>query len=123
MTIVPQQYTLHCVSTGTIPTESYSITFYYDDNQQISHSNCANCVRQLLHSSNGTYDHTVTVTWDTQTISSGSFSQSVNGDQLYRCNVQPNNKNHDLTVKGIYLFLHIFNIYILSSRIYSISSY
>ena len=44
-------------------------------------------VRQLLHSSNTTYDNTVNITWDTQTISSGSFSQSVNGDQLYRCNV------------------------------------
>ena len=65
-------------------------------------------VKQLLHSSNDTYDNTVTITWDTENISSGSFSQSVNGDQMYRCNVivfyenefRANRTSH-LTVKGI----------------------
>ena len=53
--------------------------------------------------SNIYYDNTVTITWDTQTISSGSFSQSVNGDQMYRCHVlqYTANRNRYLTVKGI----------------------
>ena len=106
MTVVPQQYTLHCVSTGE---GDYSITLYGND-QQIYSGNCGNgvCVREQLHSSNNTYDNIVNITWDTQTISSGqSFSQSVNGDQMYRCNVirVDANRNRYLTVKGIKLFL------------------
>ena len=105
MTVVPQQYTLHCVTIGF---GSYTITLY-DNNQQIYSGACGNgnCIRQLLHSSNTTYDNTVNITWDTETISSGSFSQSVNGDQMYRCNVHEGdaNRNCYLTVKGIKLFL------------------
>ena len=105
MTIVPQQYTLHCVSTGD---GVYSITLYGND-QQIYNGNCPNgvCVREQLHSSNYTYNITVSITWDTQTISSEqSFSQSVNGDQMYRCNVvHSDSRNHYLTVKGIKLFV------------------
>ena len=105
MTVVPQQYILHCVTTGD---EYYTITLYGND-QQIYSGGCSGvCVKQLLHSSNNTYDNTVNITWDTQTISSGSFSQSVNGDLMYRCNVVAAgnaNRNHYLTVKGIKLFL------------------
>ena len=106
MTVVPQQYTLHCVSTGD---GGYSIRLYGND-QQIYSGGCGNgdCVREQLHSSNYTYDNTVNITWDTQTISSGqSFSQSVNGDQMYRCNVVliDSNRNRYLTVKGIKLLL------------------
>ena len=106
MTVVPQQYTLHCVTIGS---GSYTITLYGND-QQIYSGGCGNgnCIRQLLHSSNNTYDNTINITWDTETISSGSFSQSVNNDdQMYRCNVRQNyaNRNHYLTVKGIKLFL------------------
>ena len=102
MTVVPQQYTLHCVTTGD--NTLYSMTLYSND-QQIYNGNCGNgiCIKYLLHSSNHTLDNTVTITWDTQTISSGSFSQSVNGDQMYRCNVvqYTANRNRYLTVKGI----------------------
>ena len=106
MTVVPQQYTLHCVSTGN---GGYSITLYGND-QQIYSGGCGNgvCVREQLHSSNNTYDNTVNISWDTQTISSGqSFSQSVNGDQIYRCYVGQfgSNRNRYLTVKGIKLLL------------------
>ena len=121
MTVVPQQYTLHCVSTGG----GYIITLYGNDQQIYS---CANegCVREQLHSSNNTYDNTVTITWDTQTISNGqSFSQSVNGDQMYRCSMISGNanRNRNLTMKGIKLFLLLSSIYILSSRIHSFFSY
>ena len=86
MTIVPQQYTLHCVTIGD---GSYTITLY-SNNQQIYSGNCGNenCNRQLLHSSNTTYDNTLNITWDTKTISSkSSCNQFVNDDQLYSCNV------------------------------------
>ena len=101
MTVVPQQYTLHCVTIG----DSYTITLYGND-QQIYSGGCGsgNCIKQLLHSSNGTYDNTVNITWDTKTISSGSScSQSVNGDQMHRCNVflYSSNRNRNLRVKGI----------------------
>ena len=113
MTVVPQQYTLHCVSTGE---GSYSIRLYYGNDQQIYSGNCGNgvCVREQLHSSNNTYDNTVNITWDTQTISSGSVSQSVNGDQMYRCNVvlSYSNRNRNLIIKGIKLFLLLSSIYI-----------
>ena len=126
MTILPQQYTLHCVTIGN---DIYTITLYGND-QQIYNGYCGNgnCIKQLLHSSNTTYDNTVDIIWDTETISSGSFSQSVNDDQMYRCNVIQKGtiRNRYSTVKGIKMiyFLHkyIFNIY-LSSRIYSFSSY
>ena len=124
MTIVPQQYTLHCVSTGD---GEYKVALSSND-QQIYTENCGNrvCVRELLHRSNNTYDNTVNITWDTQTISSGqSFSQSVNGDQMYRCYVRKFDKrNRYLIVKGIYFLLNYFQCnYILSSRIYSFFSY
>ena len=84
--------------------QTYSITLYGND-QQIYSGGCGNgvCAIEQLHSSNTTYDNTVTITWDTQTINSGqSFSQSVNGDQMYRCNVVRHaNRNRYLTVKGI----------------------
>ena len=115
MTVVPQQYTLHCVSTS-ISSGGYTIILYYGNDQQIYSGSCGNgvCVKQLLHSSNNTYDNTVTITWDTQTINSGSFSQSVNGDQMYRCNVvrYDANRNHYLTVEGIKLFLTYLDIII-----------
>ena len=104
MTVVTQQYTLHCVTIGD---SSYTITLY-GNVQQIYSGDCGsgNCIKQLLHSSNTTYDNTVNITWDTETISSGSYSQSVNGDQMYRCNVRRSdaNRNRYLTVKGIKLF-------------------
>ena len=119
MTVVPQQYTLHCVSIGG----GYTITLYGNDQQIYSCEN-EGCVREQLHSSNSIYDNTVTITWDTQTISSGSFSRSVNGDQMYRCSVSSGtDRNRNLTIKGIKLFLLLSSIYILSSRIHSFSSY
>ena len=108
MTVVPQQYTLHCVTIGV---GDYTIRLYYGGNgQQIYIGNCGNvnCIKQLLHSSNTTYDNTVNITWDTKTVNSGSScSQSVNDDQIYRCNVirSDTSRNRYLTVNGIKLFL------------------
>ena len=113
MTVVPQQYTLHCVSTGN---GAYTIILYYGNDQEIYNEwGCSGvCVKDELHSSNNTNDNTFTITWDTQTISGGqSFSQSVNGDQMYRCKVHFYiDRNRYLTVKGIKIISYIiFNIY------------
>ena len=110
MTVVPQQYKLHCVTVGD---GSYGATLYGNE-EEIYATNCENgngdCVRKLLHSSNSTYDNIFNITWDTQTISSGPFTKSVNGDQMYKCHVIRSNINRDqyLTVKGIIIILHIF---------------
>ena len=106
MTVILQQYTLHCVTIGY--NVSY-ITLYYE-HQQVYHGGpLVGYSRELLHSSNGTYDNNVTITWDTKTISSGSFNQSVNDDQMYTCNVYviyenvPRvNRTRYLTIKGMY---------------------
>ena len=63
----------------------------------------------MLHSSNGTYDYTLTVTWNGEIITSGVLSQSNNnGDHVYRfylffgldCCV-PVSRNHIKRVRGI----------------------
>ena len=99
MTVVPQEYTLHCVTTGYY---SYNITLYVD-NQPIYYSGGQqnSISKQLLHSSNDTYDNNVNITWN---------GQSVNGDQMYKCNVFVDNNNEIrvnrtrfLTVKGMYM--------------------
>ena len=101
MTVVPQQYTLHCITTGS--NGPYVVRMYIND-QQIYNENCQNddCNRYLLHSFNNTYDNNVTITWDTETISSGSFNQLTDGDQMYRCNVFESfvSRERFLTVKG-----------------------
>ena len=106
MTVIPQQYTLHCVTIGYF---GYNIRLYYEYQQVYHGGPLVGYSRELLHSSNGTYDNTVTITWDTETISSGSFNQSVNDDQMYTCNVYVIynnvlrvNRTHYLTIKGMY---------------------
>ena len=90
------------------------------NNKRIYSEQCGNghCIRQLLHSSNKTYDNTVNITWDTDKISSGSFEGSksannINGDQIYTCRIKNiTNRIHTLKVKGITLFLTVHIIMI-----------
>lgn len=106
MTVIPQQFTLNCVTVGS---NSYIIALYCGSPQfpQISRSECGdhdsmiNCYQQLVHSSNNTYNNNLTITWDTEIISSGSFNQSCH--QEYRCQVVNGDvdRNIYLTVKGI----------------------
>ena len=114
MTVIPQQYTLHCVTIGW---HRYNITLNHQYEQVYHGGPLVGYSRGLLHSSNGTYDNNVTITWDTETISSGSFSQSVNDDQMYTCNVHPIynntfvpnvNRTRYLTVKGTG-YVHLIN--------------
>ena len=100
ITTLPQQFTLHCITTGD---GIYNVSFNYTNqptniiNIQCP-SDCTNH-RQLLHSSNTTYDNNITLTWDTETITNEtSFSQSSNGDQMYKCHVQSYEVNRESTL-------------------------
>ena len=44
-----------------------------------------NCLGTLLVSSAYIIKYTVNIIWDGMTISSGSISQSITGDQMYQC--------------------------------------
>ena len=103
MTVVPQQCAQYIVLLLVMKAFIVSDCMVMINKYIVGAVESGVCVKQLLHSSNTTYDNTVTITWDTQTINSGSFSQSVNGDQMYRCNVvrYDANRNRYLTVKGI----------------------
>ena len=101
ITTLPQQFTLHCITTGD---GYYTISFNHNDqptnitNIKCPSGNCNNH-RQLLHSSNTTYDNNITLTWDTETITNEtSFSQSSNGDQMYKCHVQSYEVNRESTL-------------------------
>ena len=106
ITTFPQQLTLHCITIGD---GVYTVSFNYNDQppnianiQCPSGSDCNNH-RQLLHSSNTTYDNNITLTWDTETITyETSFNQSSNGDQMYKCHLQSYKVNRESTliVKG-----------------------
>ena len=109
MTVYPQEYTLHCVKIG--------FNFFYNFEMRLGGSTVAKaseCAyilspcsgRVLLQDYSRTYDHIVTISWDGQTITSGSsFSQSNTGDQTFQCNMWVNDQPHRLrneTIKGMY---------------------
>ena len=104
MTVVPQQYMLHCVYSGFY----YTFKWYYDNtelnctSQQYGYS-CNIGGVQTLYSSNNTNFHTLTVTCYAE-INSGIFSQSNNnGDHVHRCYVRVvETINRYLTVTGKY---------------------
>ena len=90
MTVYPQEYTLHCVKVGH---HTYNFEMRLGDSTVTSASGCTNTLsscsgRVLLQEYSNKYDHTVTISWDGQTITSGSlFSQSNTGDQTFQCNM------------------------------------
>ena len=95
MTVYPQKYTLHCVKTGH---PDYNFEMRLGGSTVTSASECTNTLsscsgRVLLQDYSNTYDHTVTISWDGQTITSGSsFSQSNTGGQTFQCNMWVNNQ-------------------------------
>ena len=89
MTVYPQRYTLHCVKVGHNP---YNFEIKFASTTVTSTTNCADVLsscsgRVLLQDYSNTYDHTVTISWDGQTITSSgsSFNQSNTGDQMFQC--------------------------------------
>ena len=118
VTILPQQYTLHAIRTVAI-TFTNAADWYYEsgtDSTELTSSSCSgqsgySCTignGVTVHSSNGTIDYTLTVTWNGENITSGVFSRSNNnGDHVYRVNLnvgrsdlQPVNRNRYHTVTG-----------------------
>ena len=104
MTVFPQEYTLHCVKTGH---PNYNLEMRLGGSIVISASGCtdSSCTdRVLLQDYSKTYDHTVTISWDGQTITKGSsFSQSNTGEQTFHCNMWVNYQPRRLrneTIKG-----------------------
>ena len=105
MTVYPQEYTLHCVKTGF---PNYNLEMRLGGLTVTSASGCTNALsscsgRQKLQVYSNTYDHTVTISWDEQTISGGSINQENAGDQHYQCEVEVTSqpiRTRNLTVKG-----------------------
>ena len=107
MTVYPQEYTLHCVKIGD---RNYNFEMRLGGSTVTSASGCIDTLsscsgRVLLQDYSNTYDHTVTISWDGQKITSGSsFSQSNTGDQTFQCNMWVNDQPRrlrDETIKGI----------------------
>ena len=121
MTVYPQKYTLHCIKIGS---NHYNFEMMLGDSTVTSASGCTDTLsscsgRVELQDYSNTYDHTVTISWDGQKITSGSsFNQSNTGDQTFQCNMwvtggQPH-RLRDETIKGIvsiyyidYYFCHL----------------
>ena len=121
MTVVPQQYRLHCVYSGFF----YQFKWYYENTEFNCGSpqngyNCNIGGVQTLYSGNSTKFCTLTVKWDAEEISNGIFSQSnSNGDHVHRCCVSPLEitRNRYLTVTGkyFYYYRYIMSYVILSA--------
>ena len=114
MTVVPQQYRLHCVYSGFFK----QFKWFYDNtelqcgSQQNGYS-CDIGGIQTLYSVNSTKFRTFTVTWYADKISSGVFSQSNNnGDHVHRCYVRVDEiiRNRYLTVTGKYFYYYSYMI-------------
>ena len=104
MTVYPQEYTLHCVKTG--------YQYYYDYHISINanmtvtrqvqcYSGCSGS--QLLNWNSHTYDHIVNISWDGETMTSGSVNHSVSGDQHYQCELEVSNqpiRRHSVAIQG-----------------------
>ena len=123
MTVYPQEYTLHCVKTGY---PDYNFEMRLGGSTVTSASGCTDTLsscsgRVLLQGYSRTYDHTVTISWDGQTITSGSsFNQSDTGDQTFQCNMWVNGQPRRLrnaTIKGkiLNIDMHYFFFLVPSS--------
>ena len=107
MTVYPQKYTLHCIKIGH---PKYNFEMRLGGSIVTSASGCTDSLstcsdRVLLQEYSKTYDHTVTISWDGQTITNGSsFNQPNTGDQTFQCIMWANGEPPRLrnrTIKGI----------------------
>ena len=112
MTVVPQQYRLHCVYSGFFQ----KFKWFYDNtelqcgSQQNGYS-CNIGGVQTLYYGNSTKFRTLTVTWYAEDINSGIFSQSNNnGDHVHRCYVKFHEiiRNRYLAVTGKYFYYYSY---------------
>ena len=91
--------------------------------------NCSIGSGVLINQNNGSYNYTLAVTWNGETITSGVLSQSNNnGDHKYRfylCynNVIERNRYHIVTGMCSCMLKHMMASIFLSSKICSLYSY
>ena len=115
MTVVPQQYILHCVYSGFYR----EFRWYYDNTElncgslQDGFSCDINPTPNQNHNNPKTIRSlfTFTVTWYGEEISSGIFSQSNNnGDHVHRCYAKVHEivRNRLLTVTGKYFYYYSY---------------
>ena len=107
MTVYPQEYKLNCTKIGY---HTYSISMSIIDSTALAdYTGCidqnSKCPGTVLVSSTNTVRYTVTITWDGMNVSSGSISQTTNGDQIYQCRVADHpgsvaNRTRTLIIKG-----------------------
>ena len=113
MTVVPQQYTLHCVYSGF-----YRVFKWYNNNTELNCTlpqNGFSCDINPTPIQNFNNPVTIrslftfTVTWYAEEINSGILSQSNNnGDHVHRCYVRTVEikRNRYLTVTGKYFYYY-----------------
>uniref|UniRef100_A0A1X7SW79 Fibronectin type-III domain-containing protein n=1 Tax=Amphimedon queenslandica TaxID=400682 RepID=A0A1X7SW79_AMPQE len=89
ITVYPQEYKLNCTKMGH---HEYGISMSIGSSALASYTNCDDdnsnnspCPGTVMVSISNTIRYTVTITWDGMTVSSGSLSQSITGDQMYQC--------------------------------------
>lgn len=96
MTVLPQNYQVTCQTIGENVTTLDMEYYYFNSSDGYSLMTSTECSSNgfdctfdefvLIDSSNFTNNHTVSVTWNANVITSGIFSQSTDdGDHTYRC--------------------------------------
>ncbi|XP_019862297.1 PREDICTED: uncharacterized protein LOC109590854 [Amphimedon queenslandica] len=99
MTMLPQQYALHAIKIGRMNhTFLLAATWYYETGDTSSNLtsvcneqeyNCTVGSGVLLHTINGTYDYSVTITWNGENNNRGILNQAnSNGDHVFRFYLQ-----------------------------------
>uniref|UniRef100_A0A1X7SP94 Fibronectin type-III domain-containing protein n=1 Tax=Amphimedon queenslandica TaxID=400682 RepID=A0A1X7SP94_AMPQE len=87
MTVYPQEYKLNCTKIGHY---GYGTSMSIGSTALASYTDCYddgadNCPGTELDSFTNRIKYTINITWDGTTVSSGSISQSITGDQMYQC--------------------------------------
>ena len=114
MTVIPQQYRLHCVYSGFF--QEFKWCYDNTELQCGSPQNGYSCNiggLQTLYSGNSTRFRTLTITWYAEDINSGIFSQlNYNGDHVHRCYIRVEEiiRSRYLTVTGKYFYYYSYMI-------------
>uniref|UniRef100_A0A1X7SUJ9 Fibronectin type-III domain-containing protein n=1 Tax=Amphimedon queenslandica TaxID=400682 RepID=A0A1X7SUJ9_AMPQE len=121
ITVLPQTYTLHAIKIGNSEIEQlHDVTWYYESGSASTEITPDLCSGQsaysctigngVAHSSTGSYDYTLNVTWNRENITSGVLSQSNNnGDHVYKfyLHIGEAMRNKYITITGITIFFII----------------
>ena len=107
MTVYPQDFKLNCVKIGYL---EYDIMVMIGNAAVANLTGCNDDASPCPHSVilDGAYPidrvrYTISITWDGDKISNGSFNQSITGDQHYQCVVEVTNqpiRRHNMTIQG-----------------------